>query len=495
MTARWAAALSALAAAASGQTAVGWASPDLLKPMFATSEALKPGFVGPRIADLDGDGILDGAWLGADGLYCAKGLGQGDFGPRTRLAPAPTRPSASDLALIDIDRDGDLDALFVRYDPAETYLYLNDGLGGFAIGTQAAFGVAAVLGSFISVEIADLDNDDDLDIVFGSDGAPLRVFVQGGGRFTEESFRAPGILQTTYDIELVDIDGDGFRDIVTANGGDWRAESNYVFFNDRRGHFVNSMALPGGAAGTSRVMAGDIDNDGDLDLVLAQIGTGSLLLRNDGGSFTDVSARLAPNHVGVTWTCALGDIDGDGDLDLVLAGYWFLHIYINDGAGRFSVLGRDGLWNLPYGPAFGTVYWAILRDFDNDGALDLLVVQGGVPGGSDIYFGTRSQIISTGVVPLGGSIPLHTLGEPGLAVLAFAGARVRTFTPLGTLWLDPASLIVDPLPIVIPAHGVAKRVLTIPNTPSLRGRTIQVQAVHVTSRWTQLTNGHRILSP
>lgn len=144
---------------------------------------------------------------------------------------------------------------------------------------------------------------------------------------------------------------------------------NLLFFENR------TTNLPGVYAGESAW--GDIDGDGDLDLVL----TGATrtrepytpltaLFRNDGGGFTELPSNLPHLAFGaVAWA----DVDGDGDLDLALQGErgnGELHsdVYINEGNGRFEPMGA------PIPPlAFGSFDWA---DFGNDGDPDLLVTGG-----------------------------------------------------------------------------------------------------------------------
>lgn len=128
-----------------------------------------------------------------------------------------------------------------------------------------------------------------------------------------------------------------------------------------------SVVLPWVSSGT--VAWGDYDSDGDLDLLLAGFtgASSARVYRNDGnGSFTDVQAGL----VGVYYSSAAwGDYDNDGDLDILLAGWTgsgsVTKIYRNDGAGGFVDISAPLV-----GVHLGSVAWA---DYDNDGALDVLV--------------------------------------------------------------------------------------------------------------------------
>jgi len=115
-----------------------------------------------------------------------------------------------------------------------------------------------------------------------------------------------------------DYDNDGDLDLYVANGS---GGANRLLGNNGDGTFDDVTVDALGDAGESQGVAwGDYDNDGDLDLYFANWGTGNRLLRNDGGAFTDVTDDVVGNPwdgTGVAWS----DYDRDGDLDLYLANH------------------------------------------------------------------------------------------------------------------------------------------------------------------------------
>jgi MYXO-CTERM domain-containing protein len=205
-----------------------------------------------------------------------------------------------------------------------------------------------------------------------------------------------------------DLDGDGDLDIILANGGGYYvpdvAESSTVYFNDGQGVFTDATpSVFGGAKSRLRqVGIGDVDGDGDLDM-LAPGGYGidldKLWIQTAPGVFEDKAAELLPpglmsNAPGFH----LGDLDGDGDLDLVTTDWLtagdrtpvFLTLYLNDGSGRFSVAAvqkEREFWEkgdrfpprIPFAAAAGVPYWGTraidldFADIDGDFDLDILV--------------------------------------------------------------------------------------------------------------------------
>ncbi len=383
--------------------------------------------------DLEGDGDRDLLLSGASiRVYVNDGLGR--FAEQT-LARVPD-PSGQTFGIAagDIDRDGDQDVVFAV--EGQNRLLLNDGVGVFSEGTAARWPWLEARTS----AIGDVDGDGDLDVVLGSktwinDGAGgvLRR-NDGHGRFaTVAGAMPPEVEEIHSPMVLVDVDGDGDRDLL------FRAwiSSPYshhprLYVNDGRGNF--SDATPGrippteaqafvagdidgdgdvdvitcGYQGQEKVLVndgrgvftemagrlpapgstfihdlklGDVDRDGDLDVVAIRVDYGSSvrqirLLLNDGtGTFTDATAARVPALRGYFQVVALGDVDGDRDLDVVI-GCWGSPSYpgerhvllLNTGAGAF-VEGTAG--RLP--STLAGTYDAALVDVDADGDLDLLI--------------------------------------------------------------------------------------------------------------------------
>jgi len=114
---------------------------------------------------------------------------------------------------------------------------------------------------------------------------------------------------------------------------------------------------------------GDLDGDGDMDLIIAMEFRPNVLLFNDGeGKFTDVTAGRLPEKKHDSEDIALADFDGDHDLDIVFVSEDDMvnEYYINDGKGYFS----DVSYRLP---VEGITNAVIAADFDSDGDIDLVL--------------------------------------------------------------------------------------------------------------------------
>ena len=209
--------------------------------------------------------------------------------------------------------------------------FLNGGTGTFS--NVTATNLPAVTLYTRAVALGDLDGDGDLDAFLGNGGAAGQaeaIWLNGGtGVFTAApAMSLPGILDSTRAVALGDVDGDGDLDALVGNSGWTSPGLNRLYLNNGGGVFTTALGagLSPPAAFTQAVALGDLDEDGDLDAFFANDNItvyGSspnwLFLNSGTGVFTDVTAADLPAVVADTRAVALGDVDGDGDLD-ILAG-------------------------------------------------------------------------------------------------------------------------------------------------------------------------------
>ncbi len=304
------------------------------------------------------------------------------------------------VAAGDYDRDGWLDLYIVRGNVGPTMLFRNQGDGTF-VDEAAAAGVqiSNPEGFEAGPTFADVDGDGWLDLLVGGVlGTEPRLFVnQGDGTFVETTDTA-GLLtgrENTFSSTFGDYDKDGDLDLFLAH---WTMADDcaagecgaHLWANDGSGVFseIDLESMVPGFNNVDFTFApnwADVDNDGWLDLIVASdFNTSRVMINQGDGTFadtTDEGVITDDNGMGA----AVGDYDNDGDLDWyvssiynTLSGKTGNRLYGNLGDGTFEDVTetsgvREGFWG----------WGACFADFDNDGWLDLMHVNGWPFGGNE----------------------------------------------------------------------------------------------------------------
>ena len=375
---------------------------------------------GAAFADYDNDGDLD--------LYIVNSSTKHDAGtgnPRNALYQNNGNSTFTDVtneagvgnpvwgmgaAFADYDNDGDLDLYVANY--KANAFFRNEGSGSFIKFSSKAGSIGHV-GFGSAVAWGDYDNDGYLDLYvanyldygklprgdevffpydwYGQSNVLLLNKGDGGFIDVTESARVGGGFHLTLGASFADYDSDGDLDIYLAND----TNQNILYRNNSDGTFTNTNGTDershtGDTRGGMGITWGDYDNDGDLDLFVTNwLDENNVLYRNNSdGTFTDVSAQSGIFESGLGKTCwgtEFFDYDNDGDLDLfIVCGHidpatWespsqsdiFLE---NNGNGTFTDISESvGIRSVPNGTGRGLA----VGDYDNDGDLDLLVVNCG----------------------------------------------------------------------------------------------------------------------
>ena len=458
----------------------------------------KPGIRASALADLNGDGHVDrveaviGYPSAQNGLWF--GNGQGSFENRTASHFPKDSDSSFDVALGDIDGDGDIDIAFANY--GQNTLYLNDGTGRFQDITFT--NLPRDNANSTALAFADIDGDKDLDLLIANVNAPnLLLLNNGKGKFTRAQTTAfPKDTDETRDLKLADLDGDGDLDLILVNGihrlTGSTGQQNRIYKNDGKGRFIDitASALPKLADSSSSVDAADVDGDGDLDIFVGNTdwnfvgGKQNRLLLNDGkGRFTDASTSRIPLDLDATWACQFADFDMDGDPDLLMWNFSIKNMvkpiarsYLeNDGKGFFT--DKTSL-------RFGAFFLAnpfplpVAVDLDRDGDLDIVLGR--------INFKNRFRQIHAPVLArIGQSYVVEFFAETGsgnkarLAFPLLSLAKLPRPIPLPTLgWLalNPGQIIVDSA-FLIPNDGAVFYRLPLPRQLFLVGLTLHTQGL------------------
>lgn len=278
--------------------------------------------IGGTFGDFDNDGMPDLFVTNRNFFrnFLYRGLGDTLFEKVTAVPPVTDSGNSNSSSWVDIDNDGDLDLYVVNFQGAD-FLYRNEGAPSF---------------SFTRVDTTALT---------------------AGGEFS-----IPGAW--------ADYNNDGRPDLFIGNAG---AQHDYLYANQGNFHFTRTIIADGGSSlGASW---GDFDNDGDLDLLVPHFSSQKCrLYRNSGAPLFQMTSidtgsvsNINGSWVGSSW----GDFDNDGDLDLYVA---------NDGpaAGFFRNNGPPGfgftrILNGPVATDTGYNFGAVWGDYDRDGQLDLFV--------------------------------------------------------------------------------------------------------------------------
>ncbi|MBK8974895.1 MAG: VCBS repeat-containing protein [Planctomycetes bacterium] len=286
------------------------------------------------LRDFDGDGDLDllrlsdGTGGGAPQIDLNSGTGV--FTPLLDGVATQDRNQLGGIAT-DVDGDGDLDVL-VRTPAPGLRRFVNDGRGRF---TDLPAGMPLDLPVVTDLVAFDRDGDGDDDLLLTSESG-TRLLRNDAGTFVDfPGVTVPDPQGRGYVAAVLDVDGDGDQDAFVIGGA-------LALWIDEGGRFVDALDLQLGAIRGASVV-GDLDGDGDLDVVTEPVtsrGLGPRVFVNAGdGTFTEqlrFPAAAAADESSL-YGLALADLDGDGDLDVLLAQSTRpVRVYVNDGAGRFA---------------------------------------------------------------------------------------------------------------------------------------------------------------
>jgi len=336
-----------------------------------------------RTLDADADGDLDIIIANehrANILLLNDGSGRFSDASAARLPRG--EHDSEDIGIADLDGDGDLDIVVVSEDDQTNELYLNDGKGFFSDASQRL----PVTGTSNAVLVMDLTGNGHPDILIGNNGQNVLLENDGAANFADvTSARLPGFADVTQDVVAGDANGDGHIDLLFGN-----EDANRLLLNNGHGVFVHaSEALPlrTAAEETREADFGDIDGDGDLDVLFANVqafvddaDAQNRLLRNDGaGRFADITASHLPPDQDRSFDGSFLDLDDDGDLDIITCNAnrgtesWIAatpwRAYRNDGSGRFA----DATGELLPATAVGRGFDVQQADFNGDSLPDLFL--------------------------------------------------------------------------------------------------------------------------
>lgn len=321
-----------------------------------------------RSGDIDGDGDIDVVSSSFQGLTWYENIdGLGTFSTPNVISPPLGQVFGTTVS--DLDGDGDLDLTATSFDEDEVYWFENlDGQGTFSTPRLIS---DQFLGP-IDIITVDLDGDLDLDVIINSDVDDVLSWFEnldGLGNFGSQQ-----IITTSFtngrSVVAGDIDDDGDLDLVSSNSG----SSTIIWFENLngQGNFNTGFIIAGAAPGVAEISLADLDGDNDLDVVSA---TNSLdrvsWHENLDGLGNFGSQQVISNDIEVVLSIDIVDVDNDGDQDVIAVGadfsdgglIWFENL---DGQGNFNI----GTFIDQPTPSARSVH---ATDIDGDGDMDVIV--------------------------------------------------------------------------------------------------------------------------
>jgi surface protein len=326
---------------------------------FGISSLITTGVSTPvelHATDLNGDGYPDflAASFNEGNITTYLNNTDGTFGLPTTIFTSSNTGSTglSTIRSGDLDQDGDIDIVTTYQN--NLYWFENDGTGTF-ISSSLFSQLSTTDDNYSDIQLGDLNGDGVLDIVVTTNAGTIDWFSNDG----TGSFISEGVISSSpvaFKLSLNDFDNDGDLDIAQAY------TTNFILLNDGFGTFNRTDLTSPAVSGYNGLITADFNNDDLIDMVAGSQNNQNIDVYLNGNN---VPTNIHQSGDGSSpYDFAVGDVDGDGDTDLITAFFGGnLTIYFNDGNAGFTAEVIDS--NLT------TLSRTSIADIDNDGDLDI----------------------------------------------------------------------------------------------------------------------------
>jgi len=351
----------------------------------------------------------------------------------------------SNNIFFDYDLDGDLDLIISGYNNdfsevtgTHTFLYTNDGKGNFTIDKRSSFmGI-----EYGKIDVGDIDNDKDLDIVIT--GQELTKNKEGGiviyknenAVFKKIKKIEPDRAYSVY-ANFIDVNNDQYEDLLVELN-----DSIKFYVNDKKGDFLAAGNLEGiDEVYEYGVIPFDMDNDGDDDIMLQgeygyELESKTLLFKNNSGKYESVSHNFKNTFQGIVVPV---DIDNDGDQDVFMTNLGSISENLDE---SFFYINEEGSFKESVSDILVyNIVQSCFVDLDTDGDKDLIIMgnrkelkkPGYYTEAIDIYENKEGvfELIKTAAFPFLGQSSINTAdvdgdGDQDVLLTGYEGETPRT---------------------------------------------------------------------
>jgi hypothetical protein len=324
------------------------------------------------VGDLNNDGRLDFVVAngGTDNVGVFLGLGNGTFTSQTTYSTG-SGSYPRGIAVADFNKDSHLDIVVITFTDSNIGIFLGFGNGTFS--SQTTYSIDHNLGPN-SVAVGDFNNDRRLDIAVTSyvNGSVGIFLGYGNGTFSSVITYLTGSNSEPSSCAVADFNNDSRSDLVVANCATWNIG---IFYGNDGGTFSDMITYStGNNSCPVSVVVDDFNNDGQLDVAVANSGTDNIgvFFGHGNGTFSN-QMTLFTGSGSKPYSIAIGDFNNDNQLDIAIANY---------GSNNFGVLlgyvNGTFFSELTYFTGDGsTPIFISAADFNNDNRLDIIVANYG----------------------------------------------------------------------------------------------------------------------